>query len=821
MPRHTLASLGQGKRFARKGSAPSAIAAVAVLILLASFPQSHAGTPTRGSRSTGGPALSPRPASMGLAAAPGVEALQPSPSPAYDEQLGTTFTQDFSSLAYNVTALGQADADGYGPGYLLNGLTPNGYWYQVGVSYHWPDSDGSYYQGFGFSYQVYGPTGVSLYPTKGAGLDAFSGTVNSGDIVLLSLTFTGSSVVMQAQDENTSAVAVTTYSSEGASSFAGDTFSSVNSNGFFTGLMTEWYHGAPYYGNEGEVAYTNSGVALSSAWMWIDEFESSNTAPTLFNNQTRSPVTIANEQQVYPFAADGATMYISAHEFVTGASAKASRLTLTPATPAEVGASLLSLSANYTLAGQLQTTSVTPGVNVLEADPGTMVTVAIAPTGSSEAAVFSNSASGNEVTFPAGTNATYVYYLLAQQTVWYQVAGGGQILPASSAPELIYEGPPPVASGTLAPVTTTLALGTTPTVIFALVGSAISIDGTVPGAAGERWATDAQNQTILAPNSLPDPIEFYHQYDVSVSYSVVGGGTPPQVPEFDSTAFGGPVVVSLMHDATTSWLDAGSSYSFTQFLNGSTPTERWMQSAGVMASQADFGTPFPSVSAPNQNITGEYVHQYYADLSANEASGGSITGDYSSTQGAGSISSGQGWLDAGLNLTLKPTPNRDWQFEDWTGSGAGAYNGTRPTINATVTGPLNESATFYPQLVISADGGTNVAYSYGSNSGTVQAGTTRTLYVPPSTNVTLRATPSLFFYSFASWQGTGLSKATKPSLGLVVDSPSAVTGASTYDYPVVLGLAIAAALVIILAVSLMARSRRQREDAYGFRTSYP
>jgi len=55
--------------------------------------------------------------------------LQGAPSPNYDEQLGTTFTQDFSSLAYNVTALAQADADGYGPGYLLNGLTPEGYWY--------------------------------------------------------------------------------------------------------------------------------------------------------------------------------------------------------------------------------------------------------------------------------------------------------------------------------------------------------------------------------------------------------------------------------------------------------------------------------------------------------------------------------------------------------------------------------------------------------------------------------------------------------------------------------------------------------------------
>ena len=51
----------------------------------------------------------------------------------YDEQLGTTFTQNFTSLAYKVTALAQTGTDGYGPAYLLNGLGNTGYWYQVGL----------------------------------------------------------------------------------------------------------------------------------------------------------------------------------------------------------------------------------------------------------------------------------------------------------------------------------------------------------------------------------------------------------------------------------------------------------------------------------------------------------------------------------------------------------------------------------------------------------------------------------------------------------------------------------------------------------------
>jgi len=800
------------------------IVVVILLILLASVPPSHSGTPIQGSRSMGGLSLSPsgntfRPASMGLSGDPAGAAMQGMPSPTYDEQLGTTFTGNFTALAYNVTALAQANADGYGPGYLLNGLTPEGYWYQVGISYHWPNSDGSYDLGFGFSYQVYGSSGKSVYPSKGAGLGAFSDIVNSGDSVLLSLTFTGSTVQMLAQDWNTGATAEVSYSSEGASTFVGDAFSPVNSHGFFTGLMTEWYHAAAYNGNEGQVTYTNEAVALNSAWMWIDEFDTSTTAPALFDTQTPALVTIANDKQVYPFAADGATMYISAHQFVTGLSNASTTITLSPAV---AEASSPSFSANFTLAGQPRTAVIAPGASVIEADPGTSITVSINPSGSNalERWVF-NGTAGTKVSFAAGTNATYVYYHLVQETVSYQVAGLGQAIPASAEPELSYQEPPPVASATPQPVAATQALGTTPVVIFALMGSSVGINGTISGGAGERWATDMQNQVILAPNSLPDPIQFYQQYDVSVSYSIIGGGIPPQVPEFNSTAFGSPITVSLIDNATTSWLDAGSGSSFTSVLNGSIPTERWFHFNGGGCVVG--GPCYDTIHSPNQEISGSYSHQYYVDVAVNDVSGGVISGNYSRTTPGGgvvgSVSIGPAWMDVGGNLSLTARPTNRWQFETWSGSGAGAYTGTNPSVDVTVTGPLTENATFYPQLTISADGGTNIAFSYGSTTGTVNTGATKTLYVPPSTNVTLRASPSLFIYSFASWQASGHARETKPSLALVVDSPSAVTATSSFSIPVILGVGAVAAVIIILAVSLLVRSRRQREQSYVFSPS--
>lgn len=88
----------------------------------------------------------------------------PNSSPLYDEQLGLTFTQSFTSLEYNVTAVEQTDptlADG--PAYLLNGLSDVGYWYQVGVSWNWnPGTNPG--TGFDMNFEVFDSAGIRYFP---------------------------------------------------------------------------------------------------------------------------------------------------------------------------------------------------------------------------------------------------------------------------------------------------------------------------------------------------------------------------------------------------------------------------------------------------------------------------------------------------------------------------------------------------------------------------------------------------------------------------------------------------------------------------------
>ena len=189
--------------------------------------------------------------------------------------MGITFGQNFAALSYNVTAVQQNDSDGYGPAYLLNGLSNQGYWYQVGISWDWPFPSGGYTSGFYFNYEVFNSTGQSVFPAGGSGgVTAFTGLVNQGDIVLLNLYISGGVVFMSARDLNTSVGATQDYTAEGASTFIGMS-SPENSFGFFTGLMTEQYHASPYYGPFSEVTYSDFSTAIVSATMWIDEWNPS------------------------------------------------------------------------------------------------------------------------------------------------------------------------------------------------------------------------------------------------------------------------------------------------------------------------------------------------------------------------------------------------------------------------------------------------------------------------------------------------------------------------------------------------------------------
>jgi len=253
--------------------------------------------------------------------------LVPSNAPsAYDEGLWLAFRQNFTSIAYNVTAIAQNDSYGVGPAYLLNGLTDMGYWYQVGISWDWGYSHYTGYStGFEFIYEVWNTHfNESVLPTVGVGLAGFNGTVNSGDSVLLSLSFgPGYNVIMQAKDTDTSASASLEYPSYGASTFMGTT---SKPELFGTSLLTEWYHVTPNYCSDREVIFSNMEISLSSAWLGIHEFNLSGSVPSPFFNSNDNPhlyyfyqsqLFNLSSSSLQSYSGLGTTIYANAHEFIT------------------------------------------------------------------------------------------------------------------------------------------------------------------------------------------------------------------------------------------------------------------------------------------------------------------------------------------------------------------------------------------------------------------------------------------------------------------------------------------------------------------------
>ncbi|MGD0318940.1 MAG: hypothetical protein ABSB56_04530 [Nitrososphaerales archaeon] len=243
----------------------------------------------------------------------------------YDEQQWLEFDSNFTTLEYSVTAMAQTDFYGFGPAYLLNGLASSGYWYQVGISYNWVrDNYSEFFHGFSFFYEVWDArTNASIYPPNGrSGNDNFSGIVNSGDSVQLSLTFASGNVRMMAEDLSTHANRSSTDFAYGATFF-------VKGNGKYStypsSLLTEWYHVAPYFCSPVKVTFTTGGSGISSGTLHIDQWNFT-CVPlcTPFNATDKRELTFSSPWQYYQLSNDlvhlsglNATIYASSSRFVT------------------------------------------------------------------------------------------------------------------------------------------------------------------------------------------------------------------------------------------------------------------------------------------------------------------------------------------------------------------------------------------------------------------------------------------------------------------------------------------------------------------------
>lgn len=167
------------------------------------------------------------------------------PPPArFDQQAVLFEPTTVRSLSTNVTFSEISDGDGYGPAYLLNGLTNEGFWFQIGTAYNWSIQSGGYTAGPGVIYAEFSPKSS---PNSPAQIRFVPAQIGLGDKVHLSLGFSGGRVVLCATDAQRSYQFSKSFDAMGASVFLGTRGASPPA-AFFSGWMTEWRHGSEYMG---------------------------------------------------------------------------------------------------------------------------------------------------------------------------------------------------------------------------------------------------------------------------------------------------------------------------------------------------------------------------------------------------------------------------------------------------------------------------------------------------------------------------------------------------------------------------------------------
>jgi hypothetical protein len=665
-----------------------------------------------------------------------------------------TFAEDFSKLSYNVTAVAQSDAQGFGPGYLLNGLTNAGYWYQVGVAFNWPYQQGGYGAGFSFLYEAFNSSGASVYPSSGGGgLGNFSGTVNNGDLVLLQLVFSGRQVVFAAHDWNTGAAASQSFPAFG-SKFVG-LESSSGANGFFSGLMTEWYHVNPYYGSEAKVTYSNSTTRLSSATLWVDEFNANSSTSLFGSSQT---YTFSNPDQLKAFTFDDATEHANAYTFITGSLGK-TQITLSYSVVGG-GAGFDPPILSYIENGTLQTSALTGTPTTFLADSGSLWQVSASLPGSSATERWETAQLTNgTLTTPVNESLLYFHQYLC--TFAYTLSGGGSVPSPPQWSEISF-GTQLFLSGNAS--------------AWVDAGSPLRYSQILVGSTGsERWAAQNSNLTVAGPQSVHTI--YYHQVALSVFYVAIGGGATTG-PMLNATRFG-TQFSELISNSSVNFLDEGTTWSLSPLLPGGGALERWFASEGISGN-----------ATQPQSVTVVYEHQYALTAGVDPSPGGSV-------------SPTSRWAAAGSSVQFSERPEAGWKFEGWIGSGSGSYSGPLPTAPVVVSGPVSENATFYPGLTISAGPSGEVVYSSATANGTVTAGGSTTIYTPQGSTVALRAVAASGLYAFAGWSPS----AGGATLSINVNSPETVAADFKLN-PLSLVAVVSILLVAVTGFSFFALRRR-------------
>ncbi len=301
----------------------------------------------------------------------------------------------------------------------------------------------------------------------------------------------------------------------------------------------------------------------------------------------------------------------------------------------------------------------------------------------------------------------------------------------------------------------------------------------------QRWAI---NQPTLGSVDSSETLNFvfYFQFVETLAYTVIGGGIGFSAPAIGYSSFGAQQTVK---GNSSVWVDAVGYINYPLVLPGSTATERWSES-GTSVVGGSSGTIYIEA----------YQHQYFLSAEANPSVGGSV-------------SNATGWENSGATIRISVSAaSHGWKFISWNGNGTGSYTGTNSTTNVVMFGPISELATFYAEVSINAPLGGQITYSYNSTQVAVSAGSSKVIYIPVGSNLTLSTVPSSFFFSFTGWNVTTSESSiqTMKGISMIISAPTTIIPiySFNYFYEEIIILAVVVVAGIVVFSVLMRRRRR-------------
>ena len=289
---------------------------------------------------------------------------------------------------------------------------------------------------------------------------------------------------------------------------------------------------------------------------------------------------------------------------------------------------------------------------------------------------------------------TFEYYHQFQVTFQYSIANSPGT-PTDPTATYIQFG----ASGT-----TTTAKQSSPPSDWVDAGSSVTYTNPINGGVGERWKIAPDNSaspyvadaSVAATETL-NP-SYYHQFQVSASYSTSDGSTPSDPVVLSGTQFGSSsFTLTLTTTAQTPWLDAGTSWSVNNPIPSLPVNERWYDPTAADTS----GTVTGAIT-----IATAYHHQYLVQFSVSPSLAGTTTPSAST------------WYDAGSSGNpISASANAGYTFGTWAVtcvSGSSCLTIASPTSSSTtfsVSGPGTITADFTIDTAITYSGATSGEYS--------------------------------------------------------------------------------------------------------------